>query len=184
MLSKDDILDLFEALNDKLRIQGAMGDIGLCGGAVMCVVFNARESTRDVDAIFAPTKIMRQAAREIALERDLPEDWLNDAAKGFFVSSSPQVPFREWSNLRVWALAPEFMLAMKCVAARYDTTDADDVRFLVRYLQLKTPEQVFELVSKYYPNERIPATSQFFVEELMQTSQDADADQRIETTDS
>ena len=171
MLSKGDILSLFEALNDKLRAQSVMGEIGLCGGAVMCVVFYARESTRDVDAIFAPTETMRQAAREVAEERQIPDDWLNDAAKGFFVSGTPRSLFREWSNLRVWAPPPEFMLAMKCIAARYDTTDADDVRFLVRHLQLTTPGQVFELVAKYYPNEQIPAKTQFFVEELMQTGQ-------------
>lgn len=174
MFSKDDILGLFESLNDKLRAQGVVGEIGLCGGAVMCLVFNARESTRDVDAIFAPTEVMRKAARAVAADQRVPDDWLNDAAKGFFVSAPPQIPFREWSNLRVWAPSPEFMLAMKCVAARYDTTDADDVRFLVRHLHLTTPAQVFELVSKYYPNERIPAKSQFFIEELMQTSQTPD----------
>jgi hypothetical protein len=62
------------------------------------------------------------------------------------------------------------MLAMKCVAARYDTTDADDVRFLVRHLGLTTATQVVDAVAKYYPHERIPAKTQFFIEEIMQTS--------------
>ncbi len=167
MLSKEDILRLFESLNEKLRDKGVVGEIGLCGGAVMCVVFNARESTRDVDAVFAPTEAMRTAARTIAVEQGVPLDWLNDAAKGFFVVAPPQMPFREWSNLRVWAPSPEFMLAMKCVAARYDTSDADDVRFLLRHLGLKTPTDVFEIISTYYPDERIPAKTRFFVEELL-----------------
>ncbi len=168
MFSKADILALFEQLNDKLRIAGVVGDIGLCGGAVMCLVFNARASTRDVDAVFAPAAVLREAAQAVAEARGLPADWLNDAAKGFFSASVPQILYREWSNLRVWTPSPEFMLAMKCVAARYDTADADDVRFLVRFLGLKTPADIFDLVAKYYPEERIPAKTRFFVEELLQ----------------
>lgn len=171
MLSNADILTLFARLNDHLRNMGVVGEIGLCGGAVMCLVFNARESTRDVDAVFAPTAALREAAQAVAEERGLPADWLNDAAKGFFSVPPPRVPYREWSNLRVWTPSPEFMLAMKCVAARYDTTDADDVRFLVRNLGLTTPADVFDLVSKYYPDERIPAKTRFFVEELLLPSQ-------------
>ena len=170
MLNKQQILDLLAVLNDELQTRGVVGEIGLCGGAVMCLVFNARESTRDVDAIFAPTGIIRDAAKSIAQKKGLPDDWLNDAAKGFFSDVPARNLFREWSNLRVWVPPADFMLAMKCVAERYDTTDADDVRFLVRHLGLTTATQVVDAVAKYYPHERIPAKTQFFIEEIMQTS--------------
>lgn len=56
MIDKDKIINLFEALNDKLEREAISVEICLCGGAAMCLAFNARNSTKDVDAIFVPTK--------------------------------------------------------------------------------------------------------------------------------
>ncbi len=56
MLTSETIRALFVALNDELASQEIIGEIGLCGGAVMCLVFNARNSTKDVDAVFEPTR--------------------------------------------------------------------------------------------------------------------------------
>lgn len=166
MLTREKIRELFEALNEELKARAVTGEIGLCGGAVMCLVFNARASTRDVDAIFAPTRALREAARKVARRLKVPADWLNDAAKGFFLADPPRRTVMELSNLRVWAPAADYMLAMKCVSARFDTHDRDDVIFLVRHLGLKAPEEVFELVSRYYPRNRVPAKTRFLVEEI------------------
>ena len=52
MLTRKKIEELLGALNEELGRRGVMGEVGICGGAVMCLVFNAREATKDVDAIF------------------------------------------------------------------------------------------------------------------------------------
>lgn len=158
---------LFSELNRELKKAEAIGEIGICGGAVMCVVFQAREATKDVDAIFRPTREIRRAAKAVAARLDLPEHWLNDAAKAYFHADPPREPVLELSNLRVWAPRADYMLAMKCVAARYDTHDRGDVLFLIRYLGLKKPEAVFSVVEKYYPRRLIPAKTRFLVEELL-----------------
>ncbi len=123
MLDSKAILRLFSALNDELRGMGVRGEIGICGGAVMCLVFNARESTKDVDAIFHPTREIRYASKAVADRLGVPEDWLNDAAKGYFLSQPPVHDVVELSNLRVWAPQADYMLAMKCVSARFDSHD-------------------------------------------------------------
>ncbi len=169
MLDTKLIHTLFEALNRELQKSGVIGEVGICGGAVMCLVFNARQSTKDVDAIFEPTTEIRAAAGRVAETLDVPKDWLNDAAKGFFLSQPEQVDVINLSNLRVWAPAPEYMLAMKCISARFDTHDADDVRFLIRHLKIKTPEDLFSLVEAYYPKRVIPAKTQFFIEEILES---------------
>lgn len=113
MLTGEKIRELLEALNEELKARAVTGEIGLCGGAVMCLVFRARASTKDVDAIFAPARILREAARKVGRRLGVPGDWLNDAAKGYFVSDPPRQAVMELSNLRVWAPTPDYMLAMK-----------------------------------------------------------------------
>ena len=168
MLTTETIRALFVALNDELASRGVLGEVGLCGGAVMCLVFQARSSTKDVDAVFEPTREIREAATVVARDFGLAEDWLNDAAKGFFLSNPPQHEVMELPNLRVWAPAADYMLAMKCVSARFDSHDRDDVEFLVRHLELESPAAVFEIICRYYPRERVPPKTAFFVEEILQ----------------
>lgn len=167
MLTSEKIRELFDALNEELRTRSVTGEVGLCGGAVMCLVFKARASTKDVDAIFAPARALREAAKRVARRLHVPEDWLNDAAKGYFLSDPPRQSVIELSNLRVWAPTADYMLAMKCVSARFDTHDRDDVIFLIRHLGLKAASDVLEIVSRYYPKDRVPAKTRFLVEEIL-----------------
>lgn len=134
----------------------------------MCLVFKAREATKDIDAIFAPTKEIRKAARKVAEAFGLSKDWINDAAKAYFHVDPPQEEVMEFSHLRIWAPRADYMLAMKCISARFDTYDKDDIKFLIQYLHLKTPEEVFELIFKYYPQSQVPPKSKFLIEELME----------------
>lgn len=168
MLDQKTIRELFAALNAELRTKEIIGEIGLCGGAVMCLVFNARESTKDVDAIFEPTQAIREAAAHVAATRGVPRDWLNDAAKGYFLSHPPTVEVMSLSHLRIWAPTAPYMLAMKCISARFDSHDADDIRFLINHLDLRTPQDVFRIIEEYYPKKLIPPKSQYFIEELLE----------------
>ena len=70
-------------------------------------------------------------------------------------------------DLRVWAPGADYMLAMKCRSARFDTHDGEDVRFLIRHLGLREPAQVFEIIARYYPDQAVPARTRFFVEEIL-----------------
>jgi hypothetical protein len=168
MLNVKTMKKLFAALNNELKKKEVIGEVGLCGGAVMCLVFNARAATKDIDAIFKPTREIREACKKIAKEFDLPEDWLNDAAKGFFLSDPPRQDVLNYSHLRVWAPSADYMLAMKCTSARFDTFDKDDVVFLIQHMNLKTTQEVFDTILKYYPREKIPPKTQFLIEELFQ----------------
>ena len=93
---RNEIIKYLNALNEKLQQQNIKGEICLYGGAVMCLVYDARPSTKDVDAIFKPAKNIRKAAKEIAKEYELVDDWLNDGVKGFLVDHSRKV-FRKYS---------------------------------------------------------------------------------------
>ncbi len=168
MLTRDQILDCLSALNEELRQEGQNGEIGIVGGAVMCLVYNARVATRDVDGIFEPSQFIRRAAAKIAAQRGLPEDWLNDGAKAFMTNHFTRENVAKFSNLLVWAPEARYMLAMKCISARWDTSDRDDVIFLIKFLKLTLAIAVFNIVQDYYPKTQIPPKTQFFIEEIFE----------------
>jgi hypothetical protein len=128
-------------------------------------VYQARPSTKDVDAIFQPTSQMRQAAARVAERHDLRPDWLNDAVKGFVVQHAQRVLF-DLPNLKVYVPEPDYLLDMKTLAARVEGTDPEDVRFLINLLDLRSAEEVFAVLERYYPCHRIKPATQFFVEEI------------------
>jgi len=66
---------------------------------------------------------------------------------------------------------PEYLLAMKCIAARLGGTsgepsDVPDILFLIRHLRLQTARDVLDLVAQYYPASRISVKTQHLIEGL------------------
>lgn len=131
-LSKEIILLAFSRLEKELARQGITGELFIMGGAAMALLFNARQTTRDVDAVFiAYGSLISSAARNIAKELQLPEDWLNEGAKGYLngIAEGPYV-FSS-AGLQVRTLAIPQLLAMKLSAWR-DDLDIADARLLLR----------------------------------------------------
>jgi hypothetical protein len=179
-MTEDRILRALGRLSELLAERGVHGEICLLGGTVMVVAFKARSSTKDVDAIFQPTGVIRELSLVVQKEQDLPEHWINDGAKGF-VSARHDIVSRDlpqFDNLRVMAPTPEYMLAMKCIAARIPADpdeggDVTDIRFLIEHLGLESPQQAIDIVSRYYPASRIPARTRFLIEDIFDTGDDS-----------
>lgn len=167
-LSKRKILGYLEALNVELRKKGVKGEILLYGGAVMVLAFDARPATKDVDAIFAPKTVMRDAIKQVAKNNGLPEDWMNSGVEGFQSKVGNKKLFLSFSNLTIYIPSVEYLLAMKVIASRVDTKDRTDIEFLIKKLQIKTAEPVFDITEKYYPRNRIEPKTQFFIEEMIE----------------
>lgn len=166
-MRKGEILAAFQKLDEELERQGICGEVGVVGGAAMVLAFNARAATKDVDAIFEPSSKMRKAIQAIAADLGLPEDWMNDAVKAF-LPGEPKEKREIYSrnHLRVWVPEAEYLLAMKCISARFDTRDAEDLKLLIKKLKIKKSDEVFTILQKYYPKKQIPAKTQFFIEEV------------------
>ena len=175
VLSRETILAALGTLSDELSKQRVLGEICLFGGTVMVLAFTARLSTKDVDPLFQPAQTIREIARNIADEQRLPSDWLNDGVKGFLsarheatAGNLPRFP-----HLHLTMPVPEYLLAMKCMASRIGSfagarSDVDDIIFLIRHLNLKSPQVVLDLVGQYYPASRIPVKTQYLVEGLFE----------------
>lgn len=173
-LSSQDIHAALSLLNDKLVLREVQGELCLFGGAVMALVYDARQSTRDVDAIMMPKSVLTDAANEVAEEMQLPAAWLNDGVKGY-VSTQPELTSEglpQFSHLRLFCPTPAYLLAMKCLAARADALDhagdKADVQVLCRHLGLRSAEQVLEIVQRFYPADRLPAKTQYFIIEALE----------------
>lgn len=168
-LSKGDILHLFELLNAELSSGDVRGELYLVGGAVMCLAFGARAATRDVDAWFKPAVAVRQAAARVAADANVPADWLNDAVKAWLSPRGEFDRFVEHSHLQVFVAQPAYLLAMKCVALRLgeEFHDLDDVRFLLRYLNITTAGAALAVVTQYFDDVQIPPKTRLALEELL-----------------
>lgn len=168
-LTKKRILELFEKLNKEFSKQNTQAEIHLVGGAVMCLVFNARKSTLDLDGYFLPTKKVREATEKISKEEGLPKDWLNDGVKGFFSEHGDFSLFFERSHLKIFTATPEYLLAMKCLSTRIapEFSDIADIQYLLRYLNIETIKDAVEVITKYYPKDKFPPKTMYVLEEIL-----------------
>jgi hypothetical protein len=56
---------------------------------------------------------------------------------------------------------------MKCISVSWNSSDRDDVEFILKHLDLGNSKDVFTIIEPYYPNDRIPTKTQFLLEELL-----------------
>jgi hypothetical protein len=168
-LTQSDIHRLFALLNEELRDSGTEGELFVVGGAVMCLAYSARPSTQDVDAVFRPSAQVRQAAARVGVRAGLSQDWLNDGVKGFASAHGDFVPFLELDHLRVMVAQPTYLLAMKCLAMRIGAEfhDEEDVRYLLRHLDIRTYDAAISIIKKYYPLDRFPQKTLYALAELL-----------------
>jgi cytosine/adenosine deaminase-related metal-dependent hydrolase len=165
LLTRERIEAAFERLADELAQRGVTAEVYVVGGAVMCLAFDARPSTKDVDAWFAPADAVRDAARDVARDLGLPEDWLNDAAKAFLPENAAFERWRSWPSLAVSVAQERTLLAMKCAAAR-TAEDVGDIKFLAARLGLGSAAEVLSVVMEFFPAERLPIRTRLLLEEI------------------
>jgi hypothetical protein len=132
-ITRLEIVEALERLGQLAEAQGTKIELALVGGALMVLVYEARDSTRDVDAIIlAPREAstVRELAQVVADERGWPDDWLNDGAKGFLIGLSHGPVVFSAPGIEVRSPAIAQLLAMKLSAWRDDVDIADARRLL------------------------------------------------------
>lgn len=165
LLPREAIINALERLDAQLSARGVRAELFLVGGAVMCLVHKARPSTKDVDGWFTEPQAVRAAARAVADDLQLPEDWLNDAAKGFVPQNAGYETWQALPNLTISTVDARTLLAMKCAAARSDV-DAADIRTLASLLGLRASDDVLRVVLEYFPEDRLPVRVRLLLQEM------------------
>ena len=150
--TRQDIEEGLQRLGEIAQTKDLQIELTLVGGAVMTLFFNARPSTRDVDAVILlprEARLAREMAKQIAEERDWPEDWLNDGAKGYLVDISVGPIIFQAPGIIARAPAMEQLLAMKLSAWR-DDVDISDARRLMQEVAMgRKQEDVWNTVEPY-----------------------------------
>jgi len=161
-LSADDIRRGFTALAEELASRGERAEMAIAGGAALVLLFNARQTTKDVDAYFIAPEAsqVRKAVEHVAHELELPEDWLNDSAKGYFVGVSSGETLYDSPSLVVRAVSTAQLLAMKLAAWR-DAIDRADARLLLSRME-GTATEIWARLKRFVPPHEIDKASYAF----------------------
>ncbi|MGI8873661.1 MAG: DUF6036 family nucleotidyltransferase [Egibacteraceae bacterium] len=172
LLDRAALFDAFELLDRALSRRRVVADVFLYGGAAMLLAYGAERSTRDADSVFRPDGPVLDAAREVADELGLPRGWLNQQASSYLprAAAEPEAafdrPVYDGPNLRVSALRPDLLLAMKVYASR--PNDIADIAVLALALDLGDVDAVLELASERYGGQPLPDRAQPAVEEALE----------------
>jgi hypothetical protein len=167
MLTKYLIINSLKRLGAELKALGMEGEILLTGGAAMCLVHEARDMTKDIDALYEPKEVINRLAAKIAEEENLPPGWLNDGVKSFLTPTAPREDFMMLEGLRITSVTPEYLLAMKLMAARFGEKDSEDAKFLMRELKITTSDEAFEILTRFFPANRILPKTMYAIEEYI-----------------
>jgi len=161
------IVAALQALGDELTREGVRGQIFIVGGAAMALAYSTRRVTKDIDAVFEPKSAIYAAAAKVAEEHGLPEDWLNDAAKGFMPGADEHPrPVPDIAGIEIATASPQYLLAMKLMAMRFGEDD-EDIKILLRECDLSSAKEALDLLKRIYPSREPPPKTRFFLEELL-----------------
>lgn len=153
-MTPDEVRGLLAELATRLDEAGITAGIRVVGGAAISILDQDRRSTSDVDAVIVPSGAADDIVAELAKERGLPENWLNDAALAYI----PPVGTDDWvevfrrGGVIVSIGSVRMLLAMKLLANR-GIRDSDDIEFLLAACGVESLADVQEVYESYHAQE-------------------------------
>jgi hypothetical protein len=124
----------------------------------MGLMYQARASTVDIDALIRPVEAVRAAAAEIAVEEDLPAEWLNNNFAMFWPQHGEPDFSRviQHGGVTIRFAGPRVMLAMKMLSAVRGRRDTDDIGFLLAPAGVETVDDAIAIFEDFYRDHDIP----------------------------
>jgi hypothetical protein len=144
-------------------------DIAVFGGSCLILASDIRGASGDVDAVFlAGGPAVYEISAQVAREMGLTDDWLNEGVKHYAYppgNPGPNIlPFDDYPRdgtsavgLRVFLPMPQYMLAMKMLANRFEDdidkikSDIADAVGLMKVAKITTKEALVALMKECYP---------------------------------
>ena len=159
LLWRGDLEAAFEALERKLAERGVRAHVYVVEGAVMAMAYRRSRRTMDVDALTVDQReAVLEASAEVERELGLGADWLNDDVRTQArVDVAPGARARvlhDSPHLVVTGASETHLLAMKAHAAR--RADEEDIKWLIKRLQVRTMAAIEDIRRKVFPESEIP----------------------------
>lgn len=156
LMDKDRLLQIFDYLNERLKANQLQLEITIYGGTVMTMVYDNRPATKDIDCVFSEVNqnLLENILGMTRFTFNLPENWINEEIKEPLKSiiKEDKETYKVYSNLKILKPKAEQLLAMKILAARAEPSkDFIDAFILCRDLNVKTREELLNIVEKYLP---------------------------------
>ena len=156
LMDKDRLLQIFDYLNERLKANQLQLEITIYGGTVMTMVYDNRPATKDIDCVFSEVnqKLLENILGMTRFTFNLPENWINEEIKEPLKSiiKEDKETYKVYSNLKILKPKAEQLLAMKILAARAEPAkDFIDAFILCRDLNIRTREELLNVVEKYLP---------------------------------
>jgi hypothetical protein len=172
-LNRSVLLEALTRLGKRAQNEGLLVECCIYGGALMMLAYDARLSTKDVDVVVRPREPALRLAKRVGKEMDLPDDWLNDQVRTFLAPSEQlrDLPI-DIPGLHVTAPTAGYLLAMKALACRNSLPgyagDMEDLRFLIRKMEIHAVKEIQEHIDAYYPDDVIPEAQKATLHLLIQ----------------
>lgn len=167
-MTKEEILENLQRLNNKLSERELYGEILIYGGSALCLTTEFRESTNDISALFHPKMEIYDISKEMEIEYGLPEGWLNDGVNGFVSVNVTDDIYMKLSNLIISVASLKYILVMKFMSCRSRTTkDKEDIKNLLLELKIDNYEDVEKILLSFYDEKMINIRNKYFVMEII-----------------
>jgi hypothetical protein len=178
MLGIKELEAAFTRLGELAIDEGHIVELAVYGGSALAIAYDLRSTTRDVDAVFEKDReFVQKAVAKVALEMDLPLDWLNDAVKGYVSPNEAgnmikfgSFPSEANPGLRILVPAPEYFFAMKCIDIRTGATsnDVEDVQKLALVCGIRNAQHAMDIVQSFYTDRPIPPKTGIVLQEIFE----------------
>jgi hypothetical protein len=152
----EQIRELLVDLATRADRDGLTGAIRVVGGSAIALMNTERRATHDIDVVLAPADPLLNIARDMARQRGLGPDWLNDAVKGFVppVGADDWVEIHRTGAVTVSIGSPEMLQAMKLYANR-GIRDTEDIEYLLGVCEITSLAQAQEIYESYHAQDVI-----------------------------
>ena len=162
-LNKEDMLRFFIEINSRLKDINRTGELYIIGGAAISLAFGGRDATEDIDAIYKPRSEIRKIVEIMSEKHSLRSDWLNNDAEHFVTENMTFTLLFDYSNLKIFHIDAECLLAMKLASARPESyPDMDDCLLLMEKLGISEEKELLRLVELYTDEENRDPTYRYF----------------------
>jgi hypothetical protein len=150
-MSSAQVRSLLQELARRLDLAGISAGVRVVGGAALAVLDVDRRATSDIDAVVVPMGVASGAIQEMAVEHDLPADWLNDAALAYIplVGSEDWIEIYRSGQVSISIGSTPMLLAMKLFANR-GIRDSDDIEFLLAACEVTCVQDAQEIYERYH----------------------------------